>query len=147
VTFDGAVGMNRNLENYAARAFANKSNVQQWMWNNRWTEEDPNPDAIYPRFIHHGEGRNEPISWYSTYWAWDASFLKIRSARIGFNMPEEITKPLKIQNMRLYLSGRNILCFDNFYPGWDPEVLVESAQGGRHYSMTRTYIFGLNVKF
>ena len=147
VTFYGAGGMRRNLENYAARAFANKSNVQQWMWDNRWTKENPNPDAIYPRFFHHGEGRNEPYSWYSTYWAWDASFLKIQSMQLGYTMPRTVTEALRIQSMRVYLSGRNLVSFDHYYPGWDPETLVESAQGGRHYPITRTYVIGLNVKF
>ncbi len=147
VTFYGAAGMRRNLENYAARAFANKSNVQQWMWNNRWTEENPNPNAKYPRFYIHGEGRTEGYSWYSTYWAWKASFLKIQSMQLGYNMPQKVTDVLKVQKMRIYLSGRNLFCFDNFYPGWDPETLVESAQGGRHYPMTRIFIVGLNVKF
>ncbi len=147
VTLDGAGGMRRNLESYAARAFANKSNVQQWMWDNRWTKENPNADALYPRLIHHGEDRNEPYSWNSTFWAWDASYLKIRSAQLGFNLPTAATQKLKVESMRIYLSGRNLLTFDNFYPGWDPEILVEGAQGGRHYPMTRTYIVGLNINF
>jgi len=146
ITFDGAGGMRRYLDNMAGRAFANKSNVQQWMWENRWTQENPDPNAIYPRFYHHGGGRNEPYSWYSTFWAWDASYLKIRTMQVGFNMPTSVTQALKIQSMRLYLSGRNLLTFDNFFPGWDPELNVELREG-EHFPMTRTYIFGLNVKF
>jgi len=147
LTLYGAGGMLRNLEHYAARAFANKSNVQQWMWDNRWTREDPDPDAIYPRFFHHGEGRGEPYAWHSTYWSWNASYMKIKSVQLGYNLPESVTNSLGIQSLRVYLSGRNLYSFDNYYPGWDPEILVESAQGGRHYPMTRTYVLGLNVKF
>ena len=146
ITLDGASGMLRYLDDMAGRAFANKSNVQQWMWDNRWTQENPNPDAIYPRFYHHGGGRNEPYSWYSTYWAWDASYLKIRSAQIGYTLPRAITKAIKVQNMRVYLSGRNLLTIDDFFPGWDPELDVEQREG-EHYPMSRTYILGLNVKF
>jgi TonB-linked SusC/RagA family outer membrane protein len=146
ITFDGAGGMRRYLDDMAGRAFANKSNVQQWMWDNRWTKENPDPNAIYPRFYHHGGGRNEPYSWYSTFWAWDASYLKVRDVQIGFNMPASVTQALKIQRMRLYLSGRNLLTFDNFFPGWDPELNVELREG-EHFPMTRTFIFGLNVKF
>ena len=147
LTVHGAAGMKRNLENYAARAFANKSNVQQWMWDNRWTTENPDPNAIYPRFFHHGEGRSQPYAWYSTFWSWDASYLKIKSVQIGYTLPSSLTNALNISSMRLYISGRNLYTFDNYYPGWDPEIRVESAQGGRHYPMTRTYVFGVNVKF
>lgn len=146
LTIDGAGGMRRYLSNMAGRAFANKSNVQEWMWENRWTKENPNPDAIYPRFYLHGGGNDEPYSYISTYWAWDASYLKIRSAQIGYNMPESVSRALKVQKIRLYLSGRNLLCFDNFFDGWDPELNVQTGEGV-HYPMTRTYILGLNVNF
>jgi TonB-linked SusC/RagA family outer membrane protein len=146
LTFDGAGGMLRYLNNMAGRAFANKSNVQQWMWDSRWTKENPNPDALYPRFYLHGGGTDEPYSYLSTFWAWDASYLKIRSAQIGYNMPESVTNALKIQKLRIYLTGRNLLCFDNFFDGWDPELNVQTGEGV-HYPMSRTYILGLNVNF
>ncbi|MCG6189184.1 TonB-dependent receptor [Maribellus maritimus] len=146
VTFDGAGGMRRYLNNMAGRAFANKSNVQQWMWDNRWTKEDPDPNAIYPRFYLHGGGNNEPYSYISTYWAWDASYLKVRSAQIGYNMPEAVTNALKVDKMRIYLAGRNLFTFDNFFDGWDPELNVQNGEGV-HYPMSRTYILGVNVNF
>ena len=67
-TLDGAAGMRRLLSNMAGRAFANKSNVQQWMWDNRWTKENPDPNALYPRFLLHGGGFSEPYSYISTFW-------------------------------------------------------------------------------
>lgn len=146
ITFDGAGGMRRYLDNMAGRAFANKSNVQQWMWDNRWTKEDPDPDAIYPRFYHHGGGTNEPYSWYSTYWAWKASYMKLRSVQFGLYMPDTFTRKLNIQSVRFFISGRNLFCFDNFVPGWDPELNVELREG-EHYPMTRTYVLGVNVNF
>ncbi len=108
VTLDGAAGMRRLLNNMAGRAFANKSNVQQWMWDNRWTKENPDRNALYPRFLTHGGGFDEPYSYISTFWAWDASYLKVRSAQIGFTMPESVTNALNIQYMRIYLAGRNL---------------------------------------
>ena len=146
ITLDGAGGMRRFLNNMAGRAFANKSNVQQWMWDNRWTQENPNPDAKYPRFYLHGGGNNEPYSYISTYWAWNASYLKVRSAQIGYNMPESVTNALKIDKMRVYIAGRNLLTFDNFFEGWDPELDVQTGEGV-HYPMSRTYILGVNINF
>jgi TonB-linked SusC/RagA family outer membrane protein len=146
ITFDGAGGMRRYLSNMAGRAFANKSNVQQWMWNNRWTKENPNHDAIYPRFYSHGGGTDEPYSYISTFWAWDASFLKVRAAQVSYNVPKTITQNLKIQNLTVYLAGRNLLTFDRFFEGWDPELDVQTGEGV-HYPMSRTYILGLNINF
>jgi len=146
ITLDGAAGMRRLLNNMAGRAFANKSNVQQWMWENRWTKENPDPNAQYPRFLLHGGGFNEPYSYISTFWAWDASYLKVRSAQIGYTMPESVINALKIDYLRVYLAGRNLLTFDNYFEGWDPELNVQTGEGV-HYPMSRTYILGVNVKF
>jgi TonB-linked SusC/RagA family outer membrane protein len=146
LTFDGASGMRRLLNNMAGRAFANKSNVQQWMWDGRWTKENPDPNASYPRFLLHGGGFNEPYSYISTFWARDASYLKIRSAHIGYTLPKKVTDAMKIQNLKIYLAGRNLFTFDNYFKGWDPELNVQTGEGV-HYPMTRTYVLGVNVKF
>ena len=146
-TFYGAGGMIRTLENYAARAFANKSGVQKWMFNNRWTPENPDRDAKYPLMKLHDEGRSDPYSWHSTYWAWDASFLKIKNIQLAYDLPSSIIEPAGISSLRVYFSGRNLFSFHNFFPGWDPEMLVESAQGGRHYQNTKVYSIGVNLQF
>jgi TonB-linked SusC/RagA family outer membrane protein len=146
-TFYGAGGMRRELEHYAARAFANGSNVQKWMFNNRWTPENPDRNALYPRMKIHGEGRGGPYSWHSTYWAWDASYLKIKSLQIGYNLPSSLIEPLGIDRLRIYASGRNVISIDNYVPGWDPELQVIGAGGGKHYPNMRVYSLGVNLQF
>ena len=147
LTFYGAAGMRRELEHYAARAFANGSNVQKWMFDNRWTLENPDRDALYPRMKIHGEGRGDPYGWHSTYWAWDASYLKIKTLRIGYNIPPNLLQPIGINNLRIYTSARNLVSFDNYVPGWDPEMQVVSSGGGKHYPNMRVYTLGINVQF
>jgi len=147
LTFYGAAGMRRELEHYAARAFANGSNVQKWMFDNRWTLENPDRDALYPRMKIHGEGRGDPYGWHSTYWAWDASYLKIKTLRIGYNIPSNLLQPIGINSLRIYTSARNLVSFDNYVPGWDPEMQVVSSGGGKHYPNMRVYTLGINVQF
>ncbi len=146
ILLDGAGGMKKYLSNMAGRAFANKSNVQQWMWDNRWTPENPDPNAIYPRFYTHGGGNDEPYSYISTYWAKDASYLKVRSALVGYTFNQALSKKIGVGQARIFLSGRNLLTFDRFFEGWDPEIDVMVGEGV-HYPMTRTYILGLNINF
>jgi len=146
ILLDGAGGMKKYLNNMAGRAFANKSNVQQWMWDNRWTQDNPNPDAIYPRFYLHGGGNDEPYSYVSTYWTWDASYVKVRSATIGYTFSNALAKKIGLDKVRTYLSGRNLLTFDSFFAGWDPEIDVMKGEGV-HYPMTRTFILGLDINF
>lgn len=143
----GAAGMDRAPENYAGRAFANGSNVQQWQWDNRWSPENPNPDAIYPRFFIHGGGRGDPYSWTSTYWFWDASYLRLKFAQIGYSLPSSLLNSMRINRLRIYLSGRNLYTFDRFVPGWDPEMEVRSSAGGAHYPLARLFTLGINLNF
>ena len=61
-------------------------------------------------------------------------------------MPKTVIDALGLEYMRIYLAGRNLLTFDNYFDGWDPELNVQTGEGV-HYPMSRTYILGVNVKF
>jgi TonB-linked SusC/RagA family outer membrane protein len=56
-------------------------------------------------------------------WLEDATFLKLREVTVGLDMPQSIVDGLwdGVRNVRLSLSGRNLLTFTG-YSGMDPEV-------------------------
>jgi len=119
------------------------TSLQQWQWENRWTAENPDRNASYPRLrqIPGSGGVNE---WTSSYWVKDASFLKIKDLQIGYTLPDAAVKWLKINQLRVFFSGRNLHTFDHFYEGWDPEML---GHGQFFYPITSVYTFGINVNF
>ncbi|MHA4893553.1 SusC/RagA family TonB-linked outer membrane protein [Pedobacter sp. PWIIR3] len=51
----------------------------------------------------------------------DASFVRLKNASISWNCPIEFSQRLKIQNLRLYAQGQNLLTFSKF-SGYDPET-------------------------
>jgi hypothetical protein len=67
-------------------------------------------------------------SYYETYYAisnaetniFDASFIKLREARIEYTLPEGTLKKLGIKQTSIALYGRELFNFTDF-PGFDPE--------------------------
>ena len=96
-----------------------------------WTQENPNPNAQYPRLMHgtisHNNYRN------STYWLRDASFLRLKNIEIGYSY----------KMARLYLSGQNLLTFTPF-KNWDPEV---GGGNGLKYPLQKLVNIGLQLTF
>lgn len=104
----------------------------------RWTPD--NPDASFPRLAWN-QTNNEQNS---SYWMRSAAYLRGQNIQIGYSFPKPLLESVKIQNLRIYLSGRNLFTIDNFYDGYDPEAPV--SNGGWYPQMT-TYTMGLNVNF
>lgn len=104
----------------------------------RWTPD--NPDASFPRLAWN-QTNNEQNS---SYWMKSAAYLKGQNLQIGYSFPKPLLEAVKIQNLRIYLSGRNLFTIDNFYEGYDPEAPV--SDGGWYPQMT-TYTMGLNLNF
>lgn len=58
----------------------------------------------------------------------DASFIALRNVTLGYTMPESITSKLNCTNLRLYLTGENLLFFTaKGYEGFNPEAQGQSS--------------------
>ena len=51
----------------------------------------------------------------------DGSYLRLKSLTLGYTLPEQVAKRLKIDRLRLYVGGKNLFTFTK-YSGYDPEV-------------------------
>ncbi|WP_031526077.1 SusC/RagA family TonB-linked outer membrane protein [Dyadobacter crusticola] len=117
---------------------------------NAWTPENPNTDVPEARF-YRGNGNQA-----STRYILDGSYLRLRSVTLGYNLPSSITSKLKMERVRVYVSGLNLATFTN-YKGWDPEVNTDDlpevdtkfALGNDFYTapQPRTIMVGINVGF
>ena len=106
----------------------------------RWTPGNPN--ASYPRLTMGSESANNAAK--SDFWIQDASYLRLKNMQIGYTFPKEYLNKLFAKDLRIFLTGQNMLTFTNLKGGWDPET---SDGGGRIYPVSRVYSFGLNIKF
>lgn len=77
----------------------------------------------------------------------DGSFVKLRELTLAYTV-QPANK--KIEMIRFYIQGRNLLSFDN-YSGWDPEVSTSGQTNGvrgfdfNEVPIPRTIRFGINM--
>lgn len=79
-------------------------------------------------------------------------FIRLNNATLGYNFKP--TGSTWLSNVRVYLSGQNLLLFDQ-YSGYDPEVSADKSLGGipslnidyTGFPRPRTVIAGVNVTF
>ncbi|SHE45392.1 SusC/RagA family TonB-linked outer membrane protein [Chryseobacterium takakiae] len=124
-----------------------------------WTEN--NTDAYFPRPGRHLSGDNPKYS--STLAMFDASYLKLRTITLGYNIDTDFLKDLKITSFRIYVTVTNpVVLFSPYhkFSGMDPEPnsfgnenqAVSGYQSrqliiGTNNPSTRNYLMGLNLTF
>jgi TonB-linked SusC/RagA family outer membrane protein len=120
------------------------------MWGNgntknrdRWTEENPSQDAFFPR-IKTNSGSDGELAKSQTKYLQDASYLRLKNVVLGYTVPSQWSRKMKIDNLRFFFSGENLLTFHHIeVKGNDPEKF-----GGEfYYPFQRTFSFGLNLGF
>ncbi len=89
----------------------------------------------------------------STRFLEDASYFKIRTLTLAYNLPTSLTGKWHIGGARLFCSVDNLLTFTK-YSGYDPEQSFSSNPGHSNYGVDfglqaalRTVLFGVNIKF
>ena len=107
----------------------------------RWTEENPSQDVMYPR-LRSGQYTHNYTA--STWWQRDVSFLRLKNVEIGYNFNERTLRHTPFNALRIYLMENNLAVWDSF-DLWDPEV--GNANEGCNYPLSRTFTLGLEVSF
>jgi TonB-linked SusC/RagA family outer membrane protein len=107
----------------------------------RWTPENPNPNAFYPRLSY--SDINQNYSANSTHWLRNGKFLRLKTLDFGYTFPKTYFKKLGVQNLRLYFIGYNLFTISPFKL-YDPEM---GDGNGTKYPNIKTYSLGLNVSF
>lgn len=107
---------------------------------NRWSDDNPNPNAMFPRLRSTSHPHNSAPS---TWWMRNASFLRLKNVEIGYNF-NNLKNKLGVQSMRIYVMGYNLAVWDQIKM-WDPEI--GNANAGMNYPLPRTFTFGLDFTF
>ena len=129
-------------------------NTLTWFMD-RWHPVDPSADyfspttewvpGYYPVTGH--DGRRS-----GTNGVQDASYLRLNTAEIGYTLPDRLVSKVGMKNLRVYVSGYNLLTFTGL-ENVDPER--PGASGGAstnyidfyNYPVNRTFTIGASVKF
>ena len=146
--FQGAGKYTFLINSGAVNAFRDGrwGNILQGITDNRWissdisgTKETENPNAPYPR-LSYGYNLNNQQS--SSFWLRNGRFLRLKNLDIGYTLPKPIVNTIHLENMRIYISGQNLITWSPFKL-WDPEL--ESGVRGQIYPITRSFTAGIQI--
>jgi len=84
-----------------------------WHLNNYWTEENPN--AYLPRYTGYFAPFYKGRVNANTRYLQDASYIRLKSIQIGYNLPEKLTRKAGFQKVSVYLSGENLWTWSPVY--------------------------------
>lgn len=117
-----------------------------------WTPENPN--AFYPRPTDAGMSNDARNFLPQTKYLLDLSYTRMKNVTFGYTLPTVITEKVKIERLRVYVSGENLFEIDKLDDmPIDPEVSYTSSglndpnTFGRVYPYRRTLSFGLQATF
>lgn len=105
--------------------------------NDHWSENNRNLEAFWPRLSEYTISNNVQNS---THWLRNGSFLRLKSAEVGYTLPENLTQKAFIQSCRVYVSGLNLYVWSKFKL-WDPEM----AGNGLGYPIQKVINFGIKL--
>ena len=120
-------------------------NSLSYFWKNSWR-----PDNTNAKFPDMKQVFTSWQYWSSSACVFDGSYFKIKQIQLGYTLPQNLTKRIAIENLRLYVSLDDFFTFTS-YPGADPEATTTSGGVAGFdvgtYPTMKKIVFGLNLTF
>ncbi len=142
---EGLEVFNMNLT-AQANSFWWGENQLKDLYDNRWTNENQNPNAKYPKV----SSKNAFLP--SDRFVEDASFLRLKNIQLAYTVPSTLFGVSWMKNLQLYVSGQNLFTLTN-YSGYDPEVNTRGSSNSitlgidqSGYPSTKMYTLGARIK-
>jgi hypothetical protein len=118
--------------------FKEGGNSPKWLVTGAWTEQNPN--GKYPRLTVSSPTNNNGLA--STFWYKDGTYLRLKTAQIGYTIPSKILNYARIKNLRVYIEGSNLFTLDKLPKGIDPE---SPGVNNGYYPQQRTFMCGITI--
>ncbi|MBR5019551.1 MAG: TonB-dependent receptor [Bacteroidales bacterium] len=140
--FQGSFG--NQIFDYCMRGDIPAQNLPAWVLD-RWIGEGTSNRV--PRMTNANPNQN----WRSSdLWVKDGSFVRLKTAQLGYTLPAKLLKAVFIKNFRVYVAGENLLTFTK-YEGFDPEMASDGyttiGVDRGIYPQARTITVGASITF
>ena len=140
--FQGSFG--NDVFDYCMRGDIPAQNRPGWVLD-RWIGEGTSNRI--PRMTNANPNQN----WRSSdLWVKDGSFVRLKTAQLGYTFPAKWMKVVFIKNFRVYVAGENLLTFTK-YEGFDPEMASDGyttiGVDRGIYPQSRTITLGASITF
>lgn len=110
----------------------------------RWT--GPGSTNEHPRLTTEATRNNI----FSSYFVEDGSFARLKNIQIGYTIPGKILRKIKVESLRFYLAGNNLLTLTK-YQGFDPDISSSNALSAGvdygFYPQAKNIMGGVQLKF
>ncbi|MDR1859698.1 MAG: TonB-dependent receptor [Bacteroidales bacterium] len=107
--------------------------------DSHWAESNKDIYALWPRLTDQYYSNNTQRN---TWFMRDGSFMRLKSVELGYSLPANLINRWFMQNLRIYVSGTNLLTFSKFKL-WDPEMAGE----GLGYPIQKVFNVGFQMTF
>ena len=72
------------------------------MHENRWTEENPNPNAYWPRLVgYSSENGGRPMGTPNNRYMQDASYLRLKALTVDYSLPQAWVSKLGLTGLKI----------------------------------------------
>uniref|UniRef100_UPI003216DEE6 SusC/RagA family TonB-linked outer membrane protein n=1 Tax=uncultured Draconibacterium sp. TaxID=1573823 RepID=UPI003216DEE6 len=135
---------NFNVARQRVETTSNDADATSTKILNRWSTDNENTNV--PSFTGYS---SFPLR-NSSRWIEDASYFRLKTINLGYNLPSYVVSSLGIGSARIYFNGTNLFTLTD-YSGYDPEASTSvDTFGGidlASFPSQKIYTFGLNITF
>lgn len=140
ILFQGAMG---GLQFIGRTESGDIGNFLQYSYDHRWTIDKPS--SVDPRLTNRqNRYYTGGAAWNNTYFLKTNNYVRLKTIEIGYSLPQNLGNRVGINNLRVYVSGLNVLTFFDKIKIWDPEA---TTQDGKYYPQSRILSTGVRVTF
>jgi hypothetical protein len=155
----GASLFNVNIGSPIARWTSHLNSNLHSTYIDRWHTADVNADPYNPATdwvtgqwpaLYNNRDVNRRDLEASNLWVADATYLRLKNIELGYTLPKNVLKGLKLQKLRLYVNGFNMLTLKSKIfrdLRVDPEKEEGRYGAGLEYPLMKTFNAGLNLTF
>lgn len=127
--------------------FSTGSNV----WENTldcYRNDGSNPSPYWPKFYlsDHGWKNLRP----QTRYLMNGAYCRLKNLRIGYTIPEHLTRKIGMSNLYVYLNMDNLLTFTKLNENMDPENpadVIPWQTGDLPYPLSKSFSMGISLTF
>ena len=93
-----------------------------------------NVNAYYPRPLFNNKNHKTQTAYLQ-----NAAYMRLKNLQLGYTLPKSLINKIGLQNVRVYVSGENLLTITGLSDTMDPETAGIGKQGGTVYPLSRVY--------
>ncbi len=103
-----------------------------------------NPNGTFPRITLGAPGHGGDNGLASTFWLRDGTYVRLKSAQLGYTIPEKWTSRINISSLRFFVEGQNLFTIDGLPEGVDPEA---PGVNNGYYPQQKLIMGGITLTF